>query len=257
MDLCATHEVVSRVRTEKLMATDHEGDAAAVRVHNPAEHPRNSPFHDILLIRKEFIPGQRPSRLERFPVDKTTGAYRNDPAAAKAAVRPEGEGYRPTLNLGSTGGGTSAEPSRGPALSTLPLHPSPAASSATSCYLVNPQNLRYDNAWISEEFSDPPGGYNVEGRVGEDSFSLLVATPAGKVYYIEKKEGVTDKKGLAFHEVRLGFETEIWAQLRNGCVVGRVIYENAPGRKSRKDKVVPLVNIDSLNPVDAEGEKQP
>ncbi len=224
--------------------------------HNTERHPRSSPFHDVLLIRKQFVPGQRPLRFERFAIDKTTGSYINENAGQKSPVHPDAEGYRPTMNLGTTGAGTEEDPARGPALSMLPLHPSPAASSATTCYLVNPENLNYETAWTAEEWNDSPGGFDAPGRVGVDSFNLLVASPAGKVYYLEKKlaggaprPSVThDDADFTFKEIELKGETEIWAQLRSGCVVGRAVYERTPGAKLRSERVIPLVNIDSLAP---------
>lgn len=223
--------------------------------HNVERHPRSSPFHDVLLIRKQFVPGQRPLRFERFAIDKTTGSYINENAGQKAPVRPDAEGYRPTMNLGTTGAGTPEDPARGPALSTLPLHPSPAASSACTCYLVNPENLNYETAWTAEEWNDAPGGFDAPGRVGDDRFSLLVASPAGKVYYLEKKAQGEKPAAIdhsdddfTFKEIDLRGETEIWAQLRSGCVAGRALYERAPGVSRRSEKVVPLVNIESLSP---------
>ena len=224
--------------------------------HNTERHPRSSPFHDVLLIRKQFVPGQRSLRFERFAIDKTTGSYINENAGQKSPVHPDAEGYRPTMNLGTTGAGTEEDPARGPALSMLPLHPSPAASSSCTCYLVNPENLNYDTAWTAEEWNDSPGGFDAPGRVGEDRFSLLIASPAGNVYYLEKKlpersprPAVShENQDFTFKEIDLRGETEIWAQLRSGCVAGRALYERAPGAKLRKEKVIPLVNIESLSP---------
>lgn len=231
-------------------------DGPPTPAHNVERHPRSSPFHDVLLIRKQFVPGQRPLRFERFAIDKTTGSYINENAGQKAPVRPDAEGYRPTMNLGTTGAGTPEDPRRGPALSTLPLHPSPAASSSTTCYLINPTNLNYDTPWTAEEWNDAPGGFDAPGRIGKDEFCLLVASPAGKVYYLEKKlsSGAQrpavshDNADFTFKEIDLQGESEIWAQLRSGCVAGRAVYERAPGAKRRNEKVIPLVNIDSLSP---------
>jgi hypothetical protein len=219
--------------------------------HDP--HERHSKHHDILLIRDDLGIGGPPGRrLERFPVDKVTGRFKNESGQTKAPVGPNDEGHRPTINLGARGAGTDADPGRGPVLSALPLHPSPAASSASTCYLLNVQNLNYTTPWTAEEWNDQPNGPDAVGYVGKDEFSLLIASPAGKVYYLEKKAGCAqppkhDDPCFVFREVELRGETEIWGELRNGCVVGRVVYE----RKSaapRSEKVVPLVNIDSLNP---------
>jgi hypothetical protein len=221
---------------------------------SPDPHERHSKHHDILLIRDDLGIGGTPgARLERFPVDKVTGRFKNDSGPFKQPVGLNDEGHRPTMNLGSLGTGSEEDPSRGPVLSALPLHPSPAASSASTCYLLNARNLNYTTPWTAEEWNDQPNGPDAAGYVGEDKFALLVASPAGKVYYLEKKQAVCAGKVMyeddcfVFREVELRHESEIWGQLRNGCVVGRVMYEGKPGRTAR-EKIVPLVNIDSLNP---------
>jgi hypothetical protein len=207
------------------------------------------PYHDVLLIR-DGLDGEQGARLERFAVDKVTGHFKEDSGANKKPLGPSDEGFRPIMNLGSLGGGTEADPARGPILSALPLHPNPAASCATTCYLVNAQNLNYTTPWTAEEWNDRPEGFNAEGYVRPDAFSLLIASPAGKVYYLHKADGAPLQQQSAdfvFREVDLEREPEIWMQLRNGCVVGSVMLQekDAP---SRREKVVPLVNIDSLTP---------
>lgn len=210
--------------------------------------------HDVLVIR-DRLDGRRGARLERFAVDKSTGVYKGGPAESRPPVEPEDEGHRPIINLASTGQRTDQDPPRGPILSALPLHPSPAASSGTTCYLVNAQNLNYTTPWTAEEWNDRSEDLENEGYMKPDAFSLLVASPAGKVYYLEKKldpdgagELDTDNDRFVFREIALNHESEIWMQLRNGCVVGSAVFEKKPGAASRRDKVVPLVNIDSLTP---------
>src|SRR5262245_3346941 len=109
--------------------------------------------HDMLLM-QDPPDGTHGTSLVRFPVDKITG----EPGAG-ATVAPQTEGYRPVMNLGAAGRGTDENPARGTILSALPLHPSPAASNGTTCYLVNAQNLKYKTAWTAEEWNDPPNGY--------------------------------------------------------------------------------------------------
>jgi hypothetical protein len=218
------------------------------------EQAKKRPHHDVLLIRDEVeSPG---SRLERFRVDKISGVFQESRRGNKDPVKPHDEGYRPTMNLGSTGRAEAIP--RGPILSALPLHPSPAASGGTTCYLVNAQNLNYTTTWTADEWNDRPGGPDgpdAEAYVRPDSFSLLIASPAGKVYYLEKKVGPDQQHipvgvpgSYEFREVDLRYEAEIWTQLRNGCVIGSAMFEKRPGAGSRKEKIVPLVNIDSLTP---------
>lgn len=227
------------------------------RPSNEAGHgaPAKQPQHDLLLIRDD--PSGKGARLERFRIDKERGIYQEDGTGDKAPVAPTQEGYRSVMNLGSSGTGTKEDPKRGPILSTLPLHPSPAASSGTTCYLLNAQNLEYTTPWTAEEWNDRPGGYDAAGFVRPDSFSLLIASPAGKVYYLERKadaDGVgipLDQGGFTFSEIDLCHEPEVWTLLRNGCVVGRALYDGKANASSGRDKVVPLVNIDSLTPVES------
>jgi hypothetical protein len=205
-----------------------------------------------LFIRDE-LDNRAGRRLERFVVDKMTGRFKNDQGREKAPVAPYDDGYRPTMSLGVAGSGEQGDPRRGTVLSALPLHPSPAASSASTCYLVNAQNLNYTTPWTAEEWNDQPNGPNAEGFVRPDRYCLLIASPAGKVYYLEKKTDRAvvpiDNEHFVFREVELGAEAEIWGELRNGCVAGSVVYEAKPA-KTRREKVVPLVNIDSLTPRD-------
>lgn len=225
----------------------------------PDPHEPHSKHHDILFIRDE-IEQRAGRRLERFPVNKITGHFVNQWGEHKPPVGLNDEGHRPTLNLGGAGAGTPHDPVRGPALSTLPLHPSPAASSASTCYLVNAQNLNYTTPWTAEEWNDRPGGFDAEGYSRPDVFSVLIASPAGKVYYLEKKKagGNTieyEDEHFLFREVDLRLESDVWAALRNGCVAGTAIYE-AKAAATRREKVVPLVNIDSLTPRALAGESK-
>ena len=211
--------------------------------------------HDVFLIH-DPPDGGKGSRLERFRVNKDTGAFEDEAPGKATQVDPLDDGYRAVMNVGTMGGSAADDPARGPILSALPLHPVPAASNGTTCYLVNAQNLNYTTTWTSQVWNDGPGAAEAEGSAQPDCFSLLIASPSGKVYYLEKKVGrnqepipLDDEGSFIFREVvELGLESEIWMQLRNGCVVGNVMFENRPGASSTQDKVVPLVNIDSLTP---------
>jgi hypothetical protein len=222
-------------------------------------HPREAPFHDILLVRRtvdEDDDGETPKpkqfRYHRFQAIKEgpgRGGFQGPDGAQLDEVGVTEDGYRAVINLATTAPGTSAE--RGPILSALPLNPDPAASSSCTCYLLNPSNLNYATAWTAEEWSDQPGDEGEPLAPGEDVFNLLIATPAGKVYYLEKKKATALAKPIddeiVFREINLSDEVEVWSQLRSGCVVGRAVYTKSPAQEPQK-KVTPLVNIHSLLP---------
>jgi hypothetical protein len=147
---------------------------------------------------------------------------------------------------------------RGPAFATLPVKPEPAATSLGLCYLINTRNLNFRNAWTAEEWNDVPGGPDLEPAPGvdDDGFEVALAAPQGKVLLLRidglralrhhRAARVEIAKGasLSIESVDLGHQIEVWNQLRNGCVAGRVLYRRANGHSD----VVPLVNITALSP---------
>ena len=86
---------------------------------------------------------------------------------------------------------------------------------------------------------------------------MLLAGPHGKVFRLKLTNLSAWRNGvLKLPEnlgevecVHLGHQTEIWTQLRNGCIAGRVLYhETVPRNGSSSSRVVPLVNITALTP---------
>jgi hypothetical protein len=93
---------------------------------------RNSPHHDILLVKKS-------GDLVRVPVNKTEG----DPDEGRYVSVPEypeptDDGYRKVHTDARIR--DQGKKGTGPAFSTLPIRRE-AATSAWSCYLLNEQNL--------------------------------------------------------------------------------------------------------------------
>src|SRR3954462_629383 len=152
------------------------------------QHLKRGPLeHDILVARrntrgKQFFKvkarrerdetGQPPERAEYFAIQEQS------PAAA---------GFRSIMNFACPETheqlGAAAASNRGPALATMPLHPDPTASASCTCYLINPENLTYETAWTSQEWSNPSyqpasGAASPDANPREaDSFEVLLASP--------------------------------------------------------------------------------
>jgi hypothetical protein len=128
---------------------------------------------------------------------------------------------------------------RGPAFAVLPIRPDPASQFGT-CFLMNTENLVLGNPWTAADwdafeadgFAPPPP--LAAGGWPDGDFELLVAAAQGKVFHVRRAEGHT-----AVSEVDLHTEPEIWAQLREGVVVGTVKYEEI-------GRILPIVNVTSL-----------
>lgn len=153
------------------------------------------------------------------------------------------------------------ETDRGPAICTIPIKPEPGATSCVACYLLNAQNLNYRNAWTAEEWNDVPDGPDLPPTRSVDATTLdvLIAGPRGLVFRLDLRNlngwtlgdpvRLSIQKGADTLEagsvtcIDLSLQMEIWQQLRNGCVAGRVLFDDE-GTK----RVVPLVNITTLTP---------
>jgi hypothetical protein len=146
---------------------------------------------------------------------------------------------------------------RGPAFGTLPVKREPAATSCAACYLIDAQNLTFENAWIAEEWNDFGSDDREAAPSADDpSFKMLIAGPRGKVFRLEvnlvdggddlwpvgEQRPIGDDATFGSVEsLDLRYEMEIWNQLRNGCVAGRVLTR-------REAEVIPLVNVTTLIP---------
>jgi len=166
---------------------------------------------------------------------------------------PAAAGFRSIMNFACPETheqlGAAAASNRGPALATMPLHPDPTASASCACYLINPENLTYETAWTSQEWSNPACQLELESGTASsqthpreaDAFEVLLASPGGRVYLITKSQA---NATLSFKEVALADEEELWSSLRGGMVAGSVrLAATAPG-----PRIVPVVNVEALTP---------
>lgn len=226
-------------------------------------------FHDILVIGP-------PSAIEddeivRVPVVKVTsidnqgheekeGSYVDSPEKLDAYDYS----HRRTLSMArpdSWGTNSQMGSPRGPAFGTLPVKREPAATACIACYLVDAQNFTHTNAWTAEEWNDMAGEDLAPATsVDDPSFEALLAGPRGMVFHVkvvlEADARSVDwrpgesvqfaNSGGSIECVDLRHEMEIWNQLRNGTVAGRVSYRKAA--QNGRPESVPLVNITSLIP---------
>ncbi len=234
-------------------------------------------FHDMLIIGP--VGGGPTTELFRVPVVKVAKEAKpapNNPAVGTEALEVVGTyvdlpekldlfdyAQRRTMNVARPREwGTPSAVQRGPAFGTLPVKREPAATHCFACYLVNSENLSFRNAWTAEEWNDiaaedlPP-----HPSADDDKLEVLIAGPRGKVFYLklnleQNGEDVwapgdrVDFAPESFVEsLNLRHEVEVWSQLRNGLVGGRVLSRrkaSLDGVEIDKAEFVPLVNITSF-----------
>jgi hypothetical protein len=155
---------------------------------------------------------------------------------------------------------------RGPAFGTLPVKREPAATHCFACYLVDAENFSFRNAWTAEEWNDiAPEDLPPHPSADDSAFEVLLAAPRGKVFYLRLKlendqgedswpsgKSISLSKGEgSLESLNLRHEVEIWNQLRNGVVAGRVMSRRKAvldGRSLEDVEYVPIVNVTSLVP---------
>ncbi|MEO8180351.1 MAG: hypothetical protein ABI895_16055 [Deltaproteobacteria bacterium] len=233
--------------------------------------------HDVLVLPPRGVLER--GKFFRFPVTKKKAAQNepgtfNDPPEVMdvydyaermvhSIARPQdwGKDPQPVARTPEAEG-----VGRGPAFCTLPVKPEPASTSCGICYLINADNLNFRNAWTAEEWNDTPGGENLAPAPGVDDreFEALLAGPRGKVFRV-RFSGIEDWEvgdlaavaplresgepptaaSCEIECIDLGAQVEVWQQLRNGCAMGRVAYE-----EDKEKRIVPLVNITTLTPTE-------
>jgi hypothetical protein len=271
-----TKRRLARTRRRRLMLRPSERDGR-----NPILH------HDVLVIpppdiinddeffRLPVVKSEQANQGQAEDIDARKGIYVDPPELLDSydyaqrkvlsASRPQDWGPREWIAK-----------ARGIAFGTLPVKAEPAATSCGACYLVDAQNLRFSNAWTAEEWNAVDGVPDLpsDATASLPKFEVLIAGPRGKVFYLRvnlAREGDgSDLWPAGGPPVDLGgargdiecldlrYETEIWNQLRNGAVAGRVLIRKK-ARTARPElratiSTTPLVNITSLVPDDDLGE---
>lgn len=194
--------------------------------------------HDVLLI-----PRLLPVQL--------AGQPKPGSGMLKMSVKESGD-YEASIPLSVEDAGgrkaySVARPSDdyGPAFAVLPIRPEPGTQSDT-CYLINTENLFLPNPWTATDWDalPPEGEQENPGPAAaqnqpdpeswrEDGFDLLVAGPRGRVFRVR-----CDGHRGQVEEIALAQESELWAQLREGLIVGTAKHDN---------EILPIVNVTSLN----------
>lgn len=260
----------TRAHLRQFRAGQFEFDPQAQPLYDPngtSESRNLLVHHDVLVIAPKGVHGE--DEFFRVPVRKIAsheggeqtevGQYRDRPELTDAYDH----GQRKALSAARPadwGSPANRGRERGPAFSTLPVKPEPAASSSTTCYLVNTQNLNYHNAWTSDPWNGAQGSVQLPTAPGahDTSVEALLAGPRGKVWRLRFDSiddwplgerlvfdiaGVDKPGALEVESVDLQSQGEIWNQLRNGCAMGRAMFEDgASGR------VLPLLNVTTLQP---------
>lgn len=163
--------------------------------------------------------------------------------AAKASppepILPSSPLYEPLTTLSRQAPRQTFE--SGAALAYVQITDGKAEAPACNALVISARNLQYKNEWTRAEWASPKlrtMAFTVPVRP-----SLVVATPDGGLH---KYEGAEECLPLARN-------TDVWHQLRNGCVLGTV----QPGRVGGTEQLapvpgsaqnVPLVNLSSLEP---------
>jgi hypothetical protein len=187
--------------------------------------------HDIIFFRKE-------GTGERFPIDP--GLHEH--GAAKRFPIGDAGGRKARDLARPDAGSLPAHTHVGPAMAIAPTRPEPASQNGT-CVIINQENVAIRNTWSTARLNNEPNPAAVDPFDGplaplRSTFEIAVAWPDGEVQLLQKKRGFGQT--LTSTPLALGREGELWYQLRNGLVAGRVVLFVGGSR------VVPVVNVASL-----------
>lgn len=232
------------------------------------EAGKEMPHHDVLFVPLRKVDGApvlQSGEMFRFPVIRDDQQVNQGEPPPPSGARGEfvdppekldmyDYAQRRVLSNGypQDWGDLAKTDKRGPAFATIPVKPEPGATACGACYLINAENLSFRNAWTQEEWNslgapDLPAAPSAD----DPTLDVLLAGPQGMVFEIHltldewrpgHSQAIT-RNGVKCGEVRcldLRYETELWQQLRNGLVVGRV-------QLNRNEQVMALVNVTSIS----------
>lgn len=219
--------------------------------------PSQNQDHDVLIFPRKQVAGEW--EYYRVPVTKTDqgSEHRGEFHAPPERWNLSDHGQRKVLGVAHAHHeklttGSDSEP-RGPAFAALPIRPDPGSASFPTCFLINVEQLDVPNLWSVEEWDDGPFGPNLPTPEHPEEIEVLLALPQARVIRLKLsqlsqwKEGEPDatkaapEGSIAIENVDLRQESELWSQLRNGTIAGRV-------KVSTSAQPVPLVNLTALLP---------
>jgi hypothetical protein len=203
-----------------------KGSAAGKVADVAQDDQKDDQKHDIYFMAKDKV-------VYKFPVNKEDGSYTEKPSQphySEPNLRHIYNRAHPNLT------DAADERPRGPVFATLPLTAEPGPASISTCYVINPNNLNYRNAYTAEEWSWA-GAMENPGPSTPEKFELIVAGPKGRIYHLRVGAGEDNAACSQLDRETLKTETDVWEQLRNGTVLGRVLF---------KDRIVPLLNVTSV-----------
>jgi len=222
------------------------------------DRPLSEQDHDVLVLPRKEVLGEW--EYFRLPVTKTPQGSEKPGEFHKSPERwdLEDRGQRKVLNVAHPHHEASTQAAqqeaRGPAFAALPIRPDPDAASFPTCFLINVEQLDVPNLWSIEEWDDGPGGQDLPTPDHPTGMEFLLALPQGRVLRLNLKDLASWPKGridvktlgsdkIELTDVDLRYESELWSQLRNGTIAGRVTVGSNEQRKT-----LPMVNLTALLP---------
>jgi len=197
--------------------------------------------HDVHVVLGE--------RLFTFPFNRDKAAEGGVPWDQPHEISFDEKGARRAQEAVGLGlppvGGVSV----GPAISAISRKPDPGSAHGT-CYVINTNNLRLRTPWTAAEWSEEEGDA-LEPRWGKNRMEALLAGPQGRVVHVAVRWDDAGTCKANAQLVPLAQNPEIWFQLRNGLIAGRVGYP--PAADGGKAQTIPLVNVTSLTPDSEDG----
>jgi hypothetical protein len=219
-----------KLKGESLPQPEGGGGAGDGGGEAPAAIGTGTPVTTDYIVHDIYFVGDDDA-LYKFPVDPNGGYTK--PPETPAYSDPN---LRHIHNVANPGRTEEPPLPRGPVFATLPITDEPTAASFITCYVINPKNLIYRNAYTAEEWFSP-GAKEAPGPTIPDDFDLIVAGPKGRIYLMQVTGNGTKSTCRQLQRQELKHEMDLWEQLRNGTVVGRVLFG---------EKVVPMVNVTSV-----------